>query len=96
MKARVISVSGYRYNDKVTGLLKEGMSMTIQNIESVVEDDGRGNFTYGFPVEEVRLSVPFIMSQSELVALIDHNVEIIKDRRVGARYDTVTEIRLLE
>ena len=49
MRGKVAYVNGYRYTAKDSGLLKEGMSITLETEEDLCDDDGKGNFKVGHP-----------------------------------------------
>ncbi len=95
MRGKVAYVSGYRYIAKDTGLLKEGMTIILETEQDMMEDDGQGNFKVGHPFEEIKLTRPFCITPNELINLQGREVDVIKDRRIGERYDSVVEIRKL-
>lgn len=95
MRGKVAYVNGYRYTAKDSGLLKEGMSITLETEEDLCDDDGKGNFKVGHPFEEIKLTKPFCITSKELIDLLGCEVDVIKDRRIGERYDSVVEIRKL-
>ena len=96
MKGKISFVNSYRYVDKQTGLLKEGLSFTAQSSEKVVKNDGAGNLKIGFPTEEFRLYPPYIKSADELVALIGCDVDIVRDKQIGEKFESVVAITPLD
>lgn len=96
MRGKISFVNSYRYVDKQTGLLKEGLTFTVQSSEKVVKNDGAGNLRIGFPTEDFKLYPPYIKSADELVALIGYEVDIIRDKQIGERFESVVAINPLE
>ena len=96
MKGHINYVSGYSYVDTKTGLLKQGMSFFATTIDKVSQNDGQGNFKLGSPSEEFKLYPPFIVSPEELMKLCNHDVEIVREKPIGERFEYVVSITPLD
>ena len=96
MKGHINYVNGYRYLDTKTGLMKEGMSFFATTIDQVSQNDGQGNFKFGSPSEEFRLRPPYILSPDKLIELCNHDVEIVREKPIGERFEYVVSITPLD
>lgn len=93
MKGTVTCVHTWNYEKD--GKQKIGRSIDIQSIEAVNESDGRGNAIIGYPMENVYIPTSFRMSDAELGNLVGSNVEIIYEKRIGKKFETLSDIIVL-
>lgn len=93
MKGTVTCVHTWNYEKE--GKQKIGRSIDLQSIDAVNESDGRGNATIGYPMENIYIPTSFHMSDSELGNLVGSNVEIIYEKRIGQKYETLSDIKEL-
>lgn len=95
MKAKIINYTGYNYTHKVTGELKQGISISYYELFSFKQDDKRGNFSYGgncYMNVKVDPSVTESLSHYDIIELIGKDVDIITARAPGSKYESVIEI----
>lgn len=93
MKGTVTCVHTWNYEKE--GKQKIGRSIDIQSIEAINESDGRGNATIGYPMENIYIPPSFRMSDIDLSNLVGDNVEIIYEKRIGQKYETLSDIIVL-
>lgn len=95
MKAKIINYTGYNYTHKVTGELKQGISISYYELFSFKQDDNRGNFSYGgncYMNVKVDPSVTESLSHYDIIELIGKDVDITTARAPGSKYESVIEI----
>lgn len=93
MKGTVTCVHTWNYEKD--GKQKTGRSIDIQSIDPINESDGRGNATIGYPMENIYIPMSFHMSDAELGNLVGSNVEIIYEKRIGQKFETLSDIKEL-
>lgn len=94
MRAKIINYNGYRYPQRDTGELKEGASITVEELVDFSDDDHNHNFAYGHNVKSVRLSNTVMQNYKhfDIVSLIGKEVELVFATAPGSKYETLVEI----
>lgn len=93
MKGKLIHFNSYKYMKD--GAEKSGRSITLQSLDMIAEDDGHGNVSIGYPVEEIYIPHTVPIADITLQELVGNAVEIVKEKRIGDRRERITDIVLL-
>lgn len=93
MKGKLIHFNSYKYMKD--GQEKSGRTITLQSLEPFADDDGRGNVSIGYPVEEIYIPRIVPVDDMTLQQMVGLAVEIVKEQRIGDKRERITNIELL-
>lgn len=91
MKCMLVRVRGYNYVNKEQ-VRKVGRIIVVQSSSPKDENDGKGNFYYGYPTEEIVFRNND-MPDADLLNLVGHECELVYSRNIGDKYERLVEIR---
>lgn len=96
MKVKIEGIRGYDYEKN--GTRKKGIMLEVRGTELYAEDDGKGNFKYGYLVEEVFLprSLAETTSASDLQQFIGREVDLNYAKNLGDRYERLVNISMAD
>lgn len=94
MKVKLLGIKGYNYTKD--GVQKTGITLAVQSTELLAEDDGNGNFSFGYWVDTVFLPrlLTTKISASDLQQYLGRDIELIYEKRLGDRYERLTDIKI--
>lgn len=92
MKVKLLGIKGYNYMKD--GVQKTGITLAVQSTELLAEDDGNGNFAFGYWVDTVFLPRHLYskVSASDLQQFIGREINLTYEKRLGDRYERLTDI----
>lgn len=93
MRGILIRVKGYNYVNK-DKIRKVGRLVLVQSSAPKDDDDGSGNFDYGYAVEEIVFRNEKIKN-ADIIEKIGHECEFIFERSIGDRYHNLVGIELV-
>lgn len=93
MKGKLIHFSSYKYMKD--GVEKSGRTITLQSLDPITDDDGRGNVSIGYPVEEVYIPRTAPIDDTSLQQMVGLAVEVVHEKRIGDKRERITDIVLL-
>lgn len=93
MKGKLIHFNSYKYMKD--GAEKSGRTITMQSLDPITDDDGRGNVSVGYPVEEIFIPRTVPIDDMTLQQMVGLAVEIVHEKRIGDRRERITDIVLL-
>lgn len=93
MKVKVIGIQGYSYDTRA-GEHKDGVTLNCLSSDPYNEDDYRGNFRVGYAMESVFVGKQLRdkYSLGYLGELVGKYAELVYERQIGQRYETLVEI----
>lgn len=92
MRVKIEGIRGYDYEK--SGIRKKGVMLEVRGTELYAQDDGKGNFKYGYLVEEVFLprALAETTSASDLQQFIGREVDLNYAKNLGDRYERLVDI----
>lgn len=94
MKVKLIGIKGYDYLNK-TGERKKGLCLVVESLDSLCNDDNKGNFVYGFITDTIFVPRTVSIDKDKLIEALGQQVELVYERGLGDRYERLTEVKLL-
>lgn len=97
MKIKIIGIRGYNYTDKKTGDQKQGAILRVVSDQPYDQNDNNGNFEYGCRCDN---NIYLPRNYWNMIPVISQNLghvfRLVKEKQLGDKFDTVTELELLE
>lgn len=92
MKVKLLGIQGYDYMKG--DVHKSGITLAVQTSECFASDDRKGNFEYGYRVDNVFLPKDLLgkISASDLQSFLGQEIFLNYERRLGDRYERLTDI----
>ncbi len=94
MKVKVLCAKGYNYEKN--GQQKQGMTIDVCSADQLNESDGKGNFTAGYPAENIFIPRSLPLEANDIINLVGKEVELVYERRLGQRFEQLVAIKELE
>lgn len=93
MKVTVLCAKGYNYTKD--GVQKQGMTIDVCSADAENDSDGKGNFTVGNPCDNILIPRTLPIDANDLVNMVGKDVELVYERKLGKRFDTLVDIKVL-
>ena len=93
MKGKLIHFYSYKYTKD--GVEKSGRTITLQSLDPITDDDGHGNVSIGYPVEEIYIPRTVPVDDMTLQQMVGLAVELVHEKRIGDKRERIKDIVLL-
>lgn len=96
MRVKLEGIRGYDYEKD--GKRKIGKMLEVRGTELKAEDDGHGNFCFGYLVQEIFLPNTLVskLSASDLQQFLGREIELSYVKELGDRYERLVDIDIPE
>ncbi|MBQ8551660.1 MAG: hypothetical protein IJ428_02470 [Clostridia bacterium] len=94
MKVKVLCAKGYNYEKN--GVQKQGMTLDVCSATQENDSDGRGNFTCGYPAENIYIPRSLPIEANDLINLVGKEVELVYERKLGQKFEQLVDIKVLD